>query len=407
MGDANMPHVAIRLPKLGESAAEAAIVSWLVEPGAAVAVDQDLLEVETEKSVMTVTSPAAGTLSAQTAAPGDRCAVGDVLGQITVAEGAATPPIENQATTEQASDEAGEIEHGTHFPVDAESMASAADRQPAGDDRVPARAPGMGYFSPRVRALMDAWNLANADIAAVRGSGRGGRVSARDLEHFLDGIDAEQTTLASPMRVAVAHSMRRSWSRPLATIACDVRMDPLLAHRRGVAGRPSATVYALRALGLALKADDRCACRLVGDRLVHPRSIDLAFAVEIEQGVRTPVIQAVDTLEMPALNIAYEKTLPRSREDLASQDATSIATVSNYGTFGITWSTPVPLPDQSLILGLGAVRNVPDWQPRSETWGRIRIAEMTLTFDHRVVDGGAAGRLLMKVRDLLQRPQRL
>ncbi|MFW5860529.1 MAG: 2-oxo acid dehydrogenase subunit E2 [Planctomycetota bacterium] len=402
-----MPHVAIRLPKLGESAAEAAIVSWLVEPGATVAIDQDLLEVETEKSVMTVTSPAAGTLSQQTAAPGDRCAVGDVLGQITVADGETTlAPPESRPAAEPVPAAPTEIEHGTHFPVDAETMASVADREPA-NDRVPARAPGMGYFSPRVRALMDAWNLANADIAAVRGSGRAGRVSARDLEHFLDGIDEEQTTLASPMRVAVAHSMRRSWSRPLATIACDVRMGPLLAHRRSVPGRPSATVYALRALGLALKADDRCACRLIGDRLVHPRSIDLAFAVEIEQGVRTPVIQAVDTLDMPALNTAYEQALPRTREDLASQDATSIATVSNYGTFGITWSTPVPLPDQSLILGLGAVRNVPDWQPRSETWGRIRIAEMTLTFDHRVVDGGAAGRLLMKVRDLLQRPERL
>ncbi|MFW5752874.1 MAG: lipoyl domain-containing protein, partial [Planctomycetota bacterium] len=129
-----MPHVAIRLPKLGESAAEAAIVSWLVEPGATVAIDQDLLEVETEKSVMTVTSPAAGTLSQQTAAPGDRCAVGDVLGQITVADGETTlAPPESRPAAEPVPAAPTEIEHGTHFPVDAETMASVADREPAND----------------------------------------------------------------------------------------------------------------------------------------------------------------------------------------------------------------------------------------------------------------------------------
>ena len=254
---------------------------------------------------------------------------------------------------------------------------------------------------------MDQWNLTPADIAAIRGTGRGGRVSTRDVEQFLDGIDPATTSLASPMRVAVADSMRRSWTRPVATIACEMRMDPLLAHRRGVPGRPSATVYAVRALGLALKQDDRCACRLVGDRLIHPQSIDIAFAVEIEQGVRTPVIRAVDTLGLEELNQAYDKALPRSRGDLGNQDDRSIATVSNYGTFGITWSTPIPLPDQSLILGLGAVRNLPDWNPSTQSWDRIRVAEMTLTFDHRVVDGGAAGRLIMRVRDLLHHPERL
>lgn len=83
------------------------------------------------------------------------------------------------------------------------------------------------------------------------------------------------------------------------------------------------------------------------------------------------------------------------------------ATVTNFGTFGITWATPIPLPEQNLVLGLGAGRKKPYWSDEVQTFIPVTEAEITLSFDHRVLDGGAAGRLLARVNKLLQRPEEL
>jgi pyruvate/2-oxoglutarate dehydrogenase complex dihydrolipoamide acyltransferase (E2) component len=97
--------------------------------------------------------------------------------------------------------------------------------------------------------------------------------------------------------------------------------------------------------------------------------------------------------------------LARMRRLPASAQGGSIATVTNFGTFGLEWATPIPLPEQTLVLGMGAGRVVPDWdgkafQPATE-------AQITLSFDHRVLDGGAAGRLLARITELLQEPASL
>ena len=91
---------------------------------------------------------------------------------------------------------------------------------------------GAHYISPRMRARMDDLGLREADISAVAGTGAGGRVTVEDLERFLDYLDAWPSTHASPMRLAVADAMRRSWTRPLATVGLPVVLDRVLDHRR-------------------------------------------------------------------------------------------------------------------------------------------------------------------------------
>ena len=90
-----------------------------------------------------------------------------------------------------------------------------------------------------------------------------------------------------------------------------------------------------------------------------------------------------------------------------SSSGGSIATVTNFGTFGLTWATPIPLPEQTLVLGLGAGRKVPSWDSRKSQFVPVTECNLTLSFDHRVLDGGAAGRLLARVSSLLQTPEKL
>lgn len=390
-----MQRLPVTLPQFGESAAEATVVTWLVQAGQSVAADQELVEVQTEKSVMTVTAPVAGVLEEQSCKPNQRINVGGVLGYLLAPEGSNLPPVHApgfpSATANAAHAAISNVPAHSRFAFSAELAAPEA--------------PGPDYISPRLRARMAEAGLTPADLAAIPGSGNRGRVTARDLEHFL--AKTEGTTI-SPLRLAVASSMARSWTRPLATVAREVRLDSLLTHRREIEGRPSATIYALRALALALAEDDRLACKLIGNRLVRPASLDLAFAVEVNDGVLTPVIKRVNTLTLAEIAAAcHEATVKARTRGLTDASGPSVATVSNYGTFGITWATPIPLPGQGLILGLGSMRNAPDWNPGTKTWDKAREAELTLTFDHRIADGGGAARLLHRIAELLEHPTKL
>jgi pyruvate/2-oxoglutarate dehydrogenase complex dihydrolipoamide acyltransferase (E2) component len=105
----------------------------------------------------------------------------------------------------------------------------------------------------------------------------------------------------------------------------------------------------------------------------------------------------------------YSDMVELARKRQLPQGATggSIATVTNFGTFGLMWATPIPLPEQTLVLGLGAGRKSPFWDEKSGQFVPIMEANLTLSFDHRVIDGGAAGRLLSRIADLMNTPELL
>ena len=101
------------------------------------------------------------------------------------------------------------------------------------------------------------------------------------------------------------------------------------------------------------------------------------------------------------IELAHQRKLP------ADATGGSIATVTNFGTFGLTWATPIPLPEQTLVLGMGAARPAPSWDAAKGQFVPVMEANVTLSFDHRVLDGGAAGRLLARIAQLLADPQKL
>ena len=211
------------------------------------------------------------------------------------------------------------------------------------------------------------------------------------------------------MRVAVADAMRRSCSRPLATVGRSVQLDPLLAHRKASNPKPGPALYALRALAIALAENSAPAGRLVGDKIVHPKAIDIGFAVEVDDGVLVPVLRNADQSTLSEMVVRYNELveLARQRRLPGTVQGGSIATVTNFGTFGLEWATPIPLPEQTMVLGLGAGRVVPVWDKANSSFGPATEAQLTLSFDHRVLDGGGAGRLLERVAQLLQSPSQL
>jgi pyruvate/2-oxoglutarate dehydrogenase complex dihydrolipoamide acyltransferase (E2) component len=268
---------------------------------------------------------------------------------------------------------------------------------------------GASYMSPRMKARMNELGLHAADLAGIAGSGAAGRVTIQDFEAFISNLEQSKLTSASSMRVAVADAMRRSWTRPLATVALPVCIDAVLVHRKASDPKPGPALYALRALAIALAENSAPAGRLVGNHIVHPTSIDVGFAVEAEDGVLVPVMRAVDKHPLKDLVVRYNDLVDLARQRRLPPGATggSIATVTNFGTFGLTWATPIPLPEQTLVLGMGAGRVVPGWDAAKSQFVPSTEANLTLSFDHRVLDGGAAGRLLARIAALLGSPEKL
>ena len=264
-------------------------------------------------------------------------------------------------------------------------------------------------MSPRMKARMNELGLHAADLAGLPGSGAAGRVTIQDFEKFVANLEKNKLSQASTMRVAVADAMRRSWTRPLATVALPVCIDAMLAHRKASNPKPGPALYALRALAVALSENSAPAGRLIGNKIVHPQAIDVGFGVEAEDGVLVPVIRNADKKTLKDLVRRYDELVELARQRKLPADATggSIATVTNFGTFGLTWATPIPLPEQTLVLGVGAGKRVPSWDEQKNQFVPVTEAKFTLSFDHRVLDGGAAGRLLARIAALLQTPEKL
>ena len=148
---------------------------------------------------------------------------------------------------------------------------------------------------------------------------------------------------------------------------------------------------------------------LIGEKVVHPRSFDIGVAVQVEDGVVVPTVRKVDQKSLSELVADYDDLVDRARRRRLTEEDSSggIATVTNFGTFGLTTGTPIPLPNETLILGIGAGKKKPVWSDQVEAFLPATEAQLLLTFDHRVVDGGGAGVLLKRVAALLQQPESL
>src|SRR3989454_2670791 len=312
-----MPQVPIIMPQLGESIAEATVINLLANVGDQVNADQDIIEVETNKATMNVTSPCRGRVEKWLVKPNESYPVGAALGYLHASREAggrlgldAPPPAEPKAG--MPGDEASKVPGNGRKRVEPTVRGLP----------VPAHAAGASYMSPRMKARMNELGLHAADLAGIAGSGAAGRVTIQDFENFLANLEKHKLSPASSMRVAVADAMRRSWTRPLATVALPVGLDALLTHRKASHPKPGPALYALRALAVALSENSAPGGRLVGTKIVHPSAIDVGFAVEAEDGVLVPVLRNADQRPLKELVLRYNELIELARQRKLPADAT-------------------------------------------------------------------------------------
>lgn len=330
-----MPRVPLCMPQLGESIAEAAIREIGIAAGDDISADQEVFQVETDKAMMGVTTPATGRVLEIIAKVDESYAVGATLAYLEVTDeeiqraGLTKPsdtapirPVKPRTEEDQAAENAladgDDGQSRPHFAID-ESEFIEIDVNPEVKPTVeglpvPASATGATYLSPRMKARMEELGLNAADLSGVAGSGAGGRVTIEDFEKFIREIEKNKMTAASPMRIAVADSMRRSWTRPLATVGMPVSLDAVLAHRKASDPKSGIALYAIRALALALSENTAVAGRLIGERIVHPKAIDIGFAVEVEDGVLVPVMRDVADKTLAELTAPYDELVRRGRD---------------------------------------------------------------------------------------------
>jgi 2-oxoisovalerate dehydrogenase E2 component (dihydrolipoyl transacylase) len=405
------------LPDLGEGLTEAEVVSWHVKVGDTVTVDQDILEVETAKAMVEVPVPFAGRVTELHALPGDVVAVGQPL--VTV-EAAETASRSGSALDESRS---GKVLIGAGTPAARPrrrrgGMPPAAPPPsvplpPALPLSVPPPAGRLAVASPLLRKLA---REASVDLAAVRGSGREGLITRRDVEAAVRAKSAAQAPAGltriplTGLRKAAADKFTRSRREiPEATVWVDADATETVALRAELNADASAPKISLLALLsrfaiLGLRRYPELNARVEGQEIVLSGAVNLGFAAQTERGLVVPVLREAQALTLEQLSEELSQRLARARSghlglgDLAG----GTFTVNNYGVLGVDGSAAIINHPEAAMLGIGRIIERP-WVIGGAVVPR-HVTELTLAFDHRVCDGGTAGGFLRFVADCIESP---
>ncbi|MFI1649005.1 dihydrolipoamide acetyltransferase family protein [Streptomyces avidinii] len=438
-----MPQVMeFKLPDLGEGLTEAEIVRWLVAVGDVVAIDQPVVEVETAKAMVEVPCPYGGVVTARFGEEGTELPVGAPL--ITVAVGASSLPAEVPAAQADGAEGEGAgnvprpligygedhsrparrrrvrpVTAAVSAPVVAAAAAPAVAMAPA------APAGPVPVISPLVRKLAKDGGV---DLRALRGSGPDGLILRADVEAALAALrapgPAPVAAVASPtaaaqgqriplkgVRGAVAEKLSRSRREiPDATCWVDADATELMAARAAMnaVGGPKISVLALLArictAALARYPELNSTVDLAAKEIVRLPSVHLGFAAQTERGLVVPVVRDAQNRNPESLSAEFARLTEVARSGkLAPADLTGgTFTLNNYGVFGVDGSTPIINHPEAAMLGVGRIIDKP-WVHEGQLAVR-KVVQLSLTFDHRVCDGGTAGGFLRFVADCVESP---
>jgi pyruvate dehydrogenase E2 component (dihydrolipoamide acetyltransferase) len=435
----------ILMPQLGETVAEGKITKWFKAAGDAVQPGDNLFEIETDKVSMEVPAIEAGVLSEIRVGEGETAAVGTVVGVIDGAPGSASVA---RATTPAAAGETAPPPAST-YESRAQAAAPAATQAPIKLDPFfevrtpernygPARLAGGVTVTPLARRLA---REAGIDLSRLRGSGPHGRIVARDVETasrtaastsfagLAQGPSAEhvkalyepgsyQEVALDGMRKTVAARLQLAKQTiPHFYLTADIVIDRLLAAReeanaaapRDNAGNPafklSLNDFVIRALALALQRVPAANAVWAGDCILRFKHSDIGVAVALDGGLIAPVIRNAELKSLTAISAEMKELAARARERRlkpAEYQGGSSA-ISNLGMYGVREFAAIINPPQATILAVGAARR----QATETADGGVAFASMitvTLSCDHRVVDGALGAELLGSIKRLIETP---
>jgi pyruvate dehydrogenase E2 component (dihydrolipoamide acetyltransferase) len=432
--------VDVVMPQMGVSVSEGTVTKWLKNPGDAVQADEPLLEISTDKVDTEVPSPATGVLSEILVQEGQTVDVGTLLARIG-AETATLPQAAEEAPPEPATQPA------------ADEVSAAADEGVREAPPEPAPAPagnghtgdGHAFVSPVVARIAAEHDI---DPATVPGTGSGGRVTKKDILAFVErGAPPEpasppppvETAPAQPpraparqtpqaagetvepmnaMRRGVAEHMRRSLDTAAhVTSAIEVDMSRVVAIREKLKAEytkaygvnPTYLAFVARAAVETLKDWPWVNGELRGESIVTHNYVNLGFAVALEggKGLIVPVVKNAEGLNLLGMARAIADIAERARTKRLTPDDVQggTFTITNPGSFGTFHGTPIISQPQAGILGTYAVVKRP-WVIQDELGNDViairPIMNLTLTYDHRLVDGAYAGQFLRDMREKLE-----
>jgi 2-oxoglutarate dehydrogenase E2 component (dihydrolipoamide succinyltransferase) len=404
----------IRVPTLGESVTEATIGKWFKQPGDAVAVDEPLVELETDKVTIEVPAPAAGTLAEIAAKDGDTVAVGALLGQIK--EGAA----------------------GAKKAAPAEGK-PAARPQPAPAPK--AEAPAKAADAPLAPSVRRVAAESGMDPSSVAGSGKDGRVTKGDMMAAIERAAASPTPVSQPaaavqvrapspaddaareervkmtrLRTTIARRLKEAQNTAaMLTTFNEVDMSHVMAlrnqykdlfeKRHGV--KLGFMGFFVRACVAALKEIPAVNAEIDGADIIYKNYYHVGVAVGTERGLVVPVLRDCDHKSLAEIEKTIAEFGKRAREGaLKIEDMQGgTFTISNGGVYGSLMSTPILNAPQSGILGMHKIQERP-----VVVAGKVEVRPMmylALSYDHRIVDGREAVTFLVRVKDVLEDPARL
>jgi len=401
----------IKVPALGESVTEATVAKWFKKVGDAVAMDEALCELETDKVTVEVNSTAVGALSEIKVAEGETTQVGAVL--CVIAEGAAGAKSAPAAAAKPAA-----------------PTAAPAPAKPAA---APAPAADAGIASPAARKLAEEKGVSTEGMA---GSGKDGRVTKADIATAPAAAPATAPKPAAPaqpsgpranatseervrmsrLRKRIAERLKEAQNTAaILTTFNEVDMSAIMSLRERVkdqfekkhGAKLGFMSFFVKACIQALKEVPAVNAEIDGDDIVYKNYYHMGVAVGTPQGLVVPVVRDADTLSFAGIEQAIAELGRKARDGkLTMEDLTGgTFTISNGGIYGSLMSTPIINPPQSAILGMHKIQQRP-----MVVNGEIKIRPMmylAVSYDHRIIDGREAVTFLVRVKECLEDPERL
>lgn len=434
--------VQLIMPKMGESVAEATILKWLKKEGDRIEADEPVLEIATDKVDSEVPSPAAGILSKRLFEEGQVIKVGEVIAIIDAAGSAPAAVPVAAATTSPAA---------VAPAAPAPTAAPAAVSTPVVHEDIPRTSSSGRFYSPLVRNIAKEEGLSMAELDGIAGSGNNNRLTKQDLMNFLSSrksghaaaaVPASATTVpaAAPSVSSAAPSINIPANGNVEIIEMD-RMRKLIADHMVMSKHtsPHVTSYVEADVTNLVKWRDKvkgefekrekekitftpifieAACKAIkdfpminisvdGNRILVKKYINIGMAAALPSGnLIVPVIKNADMLNLNGLTKSVNDLANRARNNKLKPDEIQDGTftITNVGTFGNVMGTPIINQPQVAILAIGAIRKKPAVieTPDGDAIAIRHMMFLSLSYDHRVVDGSLGGSFLRRIADYLE-----